>query len=184
MSFNAAKALSMFQDIKTMMERGDMLFQSERYRHYRTIGTIGWIAPGWLEKRMNSSYFSKSSKRKIASAGLGLRSLVFRANRLFFESNWVKVWFALFKVWIAFIAHFVKSKSLSSLFLNEQQEQMPPFTKSKKSDSLFCFGHIKGKSTVKNEFEVNQKSESLFHKELIAHVTLYLKTTFYPVTLY
>ena len=61
---------------------------------------------------------------------------------------------------------------------------MPPFTKSKKSDSLFCFGHIKGKSTVKNEFEVNQKSESLFHKELIAHVTLYLKTTFYPVTLY
>ena len=61
---------------------------------------------------------------------------------------------------------------------------MPPFTQSKKSDSLFCFGHIKGKSTVKNEFEVNQKSESLFHKELIAHVTLYLKTTFYPVTLY
>ena len=55
-----------------------------------------------------------------------------------------------------------------------------------KSDLLFCFGHKKGKSMVKRmnlKWITLKKSESLFHKEWIAPVTFYLKTTFSPVAL-
>ena len=54
-------------------------------------------------------------------------------------------------------------------------------------DLLFCFGHTKGKSTVKitNLKRITlKKSGSLVHKERIAPVTLYLKTTFSPVALF
>ena len=52
------------------------------------------------------------------------------------------------------------------------------------SNSLFCFGHKKGKSMVKRtnlKWITFKKSKSLFHK---APVTLYLKMTFPPVAFY
>ena len=59
-----------------------------------------------------------------------IHSLVFHVNRLFFERERAK---ERIKEGIAFFTLFVnsdKSKSLSSLFLNERQEQMSSFTKS------------------------------------------------------
>ena len=50
-----------------------------------------------------------------------------------------KVRFALFKVRIALVAFFVKSDGSECRLLQRAM----------KSDSLFCFGHRKGKSMVK-----------------------------------
>ena len=80
---------------------------------------------------------------------------------------------------------FSKSELLSSLFFKEGWEQISSFTKSKKSDEerwgaiqSFVLGIKRGKAWWKERIW----SDSLFHKEQIAPVTLYLKMTFSPVT--
>ena len=68
-------------------------------------------------------------------SGLGIRSLVFRANRSFFERERAIVRCALFKLWITLIPLFAKSdksKSLMSIFSSELRERMSSFTKSKR----------------------------------------------------
>ena len=87
--------------------------------------------------------------------------------------------FTIFKEQITFFIFFCK----------ERQEQFPLLQRTRramKSDSLFCFGHKKWKSMVKrtNLKRITlKKSKSIFHKERIAPVTLYLQTTFSPVPL-
>ena len=84
---------------------------------------------------------------------------------------------------------FKEQNAFFIFFCKERQEQFPLLQRTRrvmKSDSLFCFGHKKWKSMVKrtNLKRITlKKSKSIFHKERIAPVTLYLQTTFSPVPL-
>ena len=100
------------------------------------------------------------------NSGLGICSLFSRANRAFFQ------------VWIALVPLFVKS--------NGAIRSHPSSKKRDEKDSLFCFQHKNWKRLVKitNLKWINlNKKKLLFHKERIAPVTLYFKTTFSPVAL-
>ena len=110
-------------------------------------------------------------------SGLGIRSLVFRVNHSFFESKRAKGWFAVLKVQIALVDLFYMS--------NGSKRRLLQRARAMKSGSLCCFGHKRRKANRSYKEPItHKKSESLFHKEKIAPVTLYLKTKFSPVNLY
>ena len=121
------------------------------------------------------------------SSGLGIRSLVFSENSLFFESERAICSFkrvyrsccSFRKERIAFTALFVKSDEselLPLLILNYQHEWF--FYKEQWiAIPSFVLDIKRVKACWKEQFWI----KSLLHKERIAPVTLYLKTTFSTV---
>ena len=115
-------------------------------------------------------------------------NLDFRANCSFFESeSAIRSFQSVNPSYHSFCKEQQVQIALVTLF-NVPRELMLSFTKSKrvmKCHSL-CFGHKKGENMVirTNWKRITlKKSESLFHKEQIAPITIYLKTTFSPLTL-
>ena len=120
-----------------------------------------------------------------------------RANHACVVSERAKERFALFKLWITLVALFNEGRerialvalfnwerrakrSCCSFLMSEGREccLLQRVMKSNEERLIFSFEHKTGKSMVKRinvKWITLKKSESLFHKEQIAPVTLYLR---------